>query len=304
MDSCLDEALEASVRALAAPEAALSRDPYWPKWDSPWWHMTLLWELGEARRIPPLAARAMAEAMDRHYLKTFPFRPGELPPGKDISLDVGCHCALGTMYQVLGACGIDVDGRLPWIRTWFTRYRLPDGGLNCDETVYARPVPRSSVVSTVPVLEAVLGMACRTPEEEAMLDAGAEYLLKRRLFRSLSKGGTVMDEAWLKLTFPRFYHYDVLRGLSFLAGWAKSRGARLPGRAVAEAVAAVRVHEKAGSLAVGLRAWETDGTLVPDGRGGSLKEARAASFALLEAVSRVGEANPWLTRRWTDFVRP
>ena len=56
--------------------------------------------------------------------------------------------------------------------------------------------------------------------------------------------------------------------------------------------------EKDGALTVGRRAWEPERTLVPDGRGGWTKEPRAAAFGLLEAVSGVGEANPWLTRRW------
>jgi len=24
---------------------SIERDPYWPKWDSPWWHMVLLHEM-------------------------------------------------------------------------------------------------------------------------------------------------------------------------------------------------------------------------------------------------------------------
>lgn len=26
-------------------------DAYWPKWNSPWWHMLLLHEMGEAKQI-------------------------------------------------------------------------------------------------------------------------------------------------------------------------------------------------------------------------------------------------------------
>jgi hypothetical protein len=41
------------------------------------------------------------------------------------------------------------------------------------------------------------------------------YLLERRMFRSL-RTGEVIDERWLRFSFPTFWHYDVLRGLDYL----------------------------------------------------------------------------------------
>ena len=37
-----------SVEALRTVDA----DAYWPKWNSPWWHMLMLHEMGESKRIP------------------------------------------------------------------------------------------------------------------------------------------------------------------------------------------------------------------------------------------------------------
>jgi hypothetical protein len=42
-----------------------------------------------------------------------------------------------------------------------------------------------------------------------------EYLLERQMFRSL-RTGEVIDERWLRFSFPTFWHYDVLRGLDYL----------------------------------------------------------------------------------------
>lgn len=42
-----------------------------------------------------------------------------------------------------------------------------------------------------------------------------EYLLERRLFRSLSTG-KVIDPAWTRFSFPTRWHYDVLWGLDYL----------------------------------------------------------------------------------------
>ena len=50
--------VELSIAYLASPDAlaSLEADTYWPKWDSPWWHMVLLRERGQAavsRARPP-----------------------------------------------------------------------------------------------------------------------------------------------------------------------------------------------------------------------------------------------------------
>ena len=111
------------------------------------------------------------------------------------------------MYRVLAACGVEVDREVPRLRPWCLEYQLPDGGLNCDEAVYTKEVPHSSVVSTLPPLEAVLfdSPNALTEEEAGFVDRGAAYLLERRLFRSVSKAGAVIDSDWLDPCFPRFY---------------------------------------------------------------------------------------------------
>jgi hypothetical protein len=47
------------------------------------------------------------------------------------------------------------------------------------------------------------------------------YLLERGLFRS-KRTGAVIDEAWLQPSLPRFYQYDVLRGLRLVARWGRA----------------------------------------------------------------------------------
>jgi hypothetical protein len=296
----LEVAVQESVEVLrsSASRAALLLDPYWPKWDGPWWRATLLWELGRADAIPRDFADALCAAVDRHYLHDFPLRLEDVPPGRDPVRDVMCHCGLGTVVQVLAACGVDALARLPWVLPWCLRYQLPDGGLNCDEAAYTRPTPRGSVVSTLPLLEAVLRLAPRSPEGDAFLDRGAEYLLARRLWRSLSRGGVPIHEGWLRPSFPRFYHYDVLRGLRFLVGWAEARGRRLPEAAVGEARDAIdAARDGAGQLRAGRRPCDGARTRVL-----TAQDAwePAATFPLLELVSRTDAPSPWLTREWDD----
>jgi hypothetical protein len=62
---------------------------------------------------------------------------------------------------------------------------------------------------------------------------GENYLLERRMFRS-RRTGEVIDERWLRFSFPTFWHYDVLRGLDYL----RNTGVK-PDKRVHEAVAIV-----------------------------------------------------------------
>jgi hypothetical protein len=292
--------IAASTAYLSSDKAreSLARDPYWPKWNSPWWHMTLLFELDRADAIPSEAAEGMFAAIQTKYLRFFPTIREPLPPGKDPHRDAGCHCGLGNIYQTLAACGLDLDGRAPWMRAWFLRYQLPDGGLNCDERAYEKGTS-SSIQSTLPVLEAVV----RTPRtltlaEEEFLDRGAEYLIERRLVCRRSDGRPMSAE-FLKVGFPRFYDYDVLRGLSFLAAWSRLRRRIVPREAVAPSLSALAARFPDGRIRVEKPGLAGEDSLNP-GEGGAWARGAASTFPLLDSARRAGESSEALTRRWAE----
>jgi len=285
--------------------ASLAEDPYWPKWDSPWWWITLLFELGLARRIPKSTAEALAIAIDTHYPHHFPFDESELPPGKDFYRHVICHCALGTVVQVLDGCGIATKDRLPWARPWFLRYQLPDGGLNCDEAAYTKPQPHSSIVSTLPALEAMLGRdgSPLDEEAEAFLDRGAGYLLARRLWRSLSRDGAIIHADWALSCFPRFYDYDLLRGLHFLVRWALRRGKALPAIAIEEPLSTIAAASgPGGAISPGRRCWEGARSRGPDETGPWNAWVPARAFPLLEATGQPGRPSQPLSADWHEVL--
>jgi len=99
--------------------------------------------------------------------------------------------------------------------------QLEDGGWNCEavEPSAKRPLSRrSSFHTTMCVLEGLLAYERAGRKFVAVTKArkrGEEYLLERRMFRSL-RTGEVIDERWLRFSFPTFWHYDVLRGLDYL----------------------------------------------------------------------------------------
>jgi hypothetical protein len=99
--------------------------------------------------------------------------------------------------------------------------QLEDGGWNCEavEPSAKRPLSRrSSFHTTICVLEGLLAYERAGRKSAAVAKArkrGENYLLERRMFRSL-RTGEVIDKRWLRFSFPAFWHYDVLRGLDYL----------------------------------------------------------------------------------------
>ena len=92
--------------------------------------------------------------------------------------------------------------------------QLEDGGWNCE----APKSRRSSFHTTICVLEGLLEYERAGRKSAAVTKArkrAENYLLERRMFRSL-RTGEVIDERWLRFSFPTFWHYDVLRGLDYL----------------------------------------------------------------------------------------
>ena len=115
--------------------------------------------------------------------------------------------------------------------------QLEDGGWNCEAWPFLSakrpPSRRSSFHTTICVLEGLLEYERAGGKSAAVTKArkrGENYLLERRIFRSL-RTGKVIDQRWLRFSFPPFWHYDVLRGLDYL----RNAGIK-PDRRVGEAI--------------------------------------------------------------------
>ena len=100
----------------------------------------------------------------------------------------------------------------------------------------------SSFGTTINVLEGLLEHERAiggSAEVSAARRRGEEYMLERRLFRRKSTG-EVIDPDWLRLSFPTWWHYDVLRGLDYL----RDAGGE-PDERVAEAIELVECKRDA-----------------------------------------------------------
>jgi hypothetical protein len=300
------EAIADTVRYLdsdAAPRS-LEADTYWPKWDSPWWHMLLLWELGEAQRIPARVVRAMVDGLNALPLHIFPIHEHEWPPGLDRKRHASCHCALGSMAQVLAACGVDLERELPWVKPWFVRYQMQDGGLNCDEAAYrVEGECPSSMVGTIGPFEAMLAL---DPTSE-FVERAAQFLVERGLARgSQTKHNAeerASEPAWQQITFPRFYLYDVLRGLSALVRWAEVTQRPLQFAAIADVVHQLANAFPDGIVRVQRRAIDGIGTWHEAAPGTWQRLPQASTFRLLDATSVIGRPCSAATRQWTKARR-
>ena len=107
--------------------------------------------------------------------------------------------------------------------------QLEDGGWNC----VAPQSKRSSFHTTICVLEGLLEYEKARGPSTALKTArtrAENYLLERRMFRSL-RSGEVIDRRWMRFAFPARCYYDVLRGLDYLR-----RAGVKPDKRVAEAI--------------------------------------------------------------------
>jgi hypothetical protein len=158
------------------------------------------------------------------------------------------------------------------------------------------------MVGTIAPFEAMLGPAA----DDGFVARAAQFLIDRELTRGSSTVHNAEERdtapSWRQLCFPRFYFYDVLRGLAALVRWAEATGATLPQRAVVGVVDDLVARFPDGVVRIGRRSYEGRTTIAGDRATGTARQP-ASSFALLEAVSAVGEASEPLTRQWSDARR-
>ncbi len=147
--------------------------------------------------------------------------------------EVDCCINAGTI--LIGTyLGVDVD---PVVRRLLAD-QLPDGGWNCWAETRHAP---GSFASTLDVVDAFLRWERATGDTDEVREArarGEEYLLQRRLFRSLRTGEVVRPE-WWEFSYPPRWHYDLLKATDYFA----RRGVSDP--RLDEAIERVRARQQA-----------------------------------------------------------
>lgn len=199
---------------------------YGPTWRSTLEALMLLREFGVDSNAPQV--RQAIERVHRQVdwgeeFGNSPFFAGEVEPcinGRVLALGAYFgHSNSGLLDRLLGE-------------------QLEDGGWNCA----APKSKRSSFHTTICVLEGLLAYEKAIGAIDVARSArlrGEEYLLQRNLFRSL-RDGSVINNEWLRLSFPNEWHYDILWALDYFRRSGASADPR-----VAEAVEIVKYKQNA-----------------------------------------------------------
>jgi hypothetical protein len=195
-------------------------------------------------------------------------------------------CCINAYTLANGAwLGADVSA----LAEWFPAHRMADGGWNCE---WVTGSVRSSFHSTLNVLQGLLYFEAETGGTDALRaarKAGEEYLLQRRLLRSLSTGELIGPWATV-FAYPFRWRYSVLRAADYFLAAARHDSVR-PDPRLAEAIAIIRTARR------------------PDGIW--LQEYRYPGRAWLEIDVPPNEPSRWLTfyamraiRQWDEAGDP
>jgi len=108
-----------------------------------------------------------------------------------------------------------VDDRAAQLAEWLIRWQWPDGGWNCDCRTEAT---HSSFWETLIPLRGLAHFAKATGDAKAKAAAqrASEVFLRRRLYRR-ERDGSIMNSHFVRLHYPCYWRYDILRGLSVMA---------------------------------------------------------------------------------------
>jgi len=228
-----DPAALAPLRARIAAEGwgarfLAQRDPatamwggglYSPKWVSTHYTLLDLVSLG----VDP-SAPGLRESAGVLLAGLWP-GPDGTSPERDHPLDTCIAAMLLTIgtYARLGDAplpgGHRADIVLREIVDHLLAVTLPDGGWNC--RWWRGENTHSSLHTTISALESLHEWAggpdaYRRDEARDAEERGWEFLLRHRLFRSETTGEPIHDQL-TRLPYPGRWHYDVLRGLDYLA---------------------------------------------------------------------------------------
>jgi len=181
---------------------------YQPEWTST--HYTLL-DLKNLTINPknPLIRKSLHMLLDEEIGPD-----GGINPSKDIKESDVC---LNGMFLNYAAYFKMDEERLRSIIDFILLQIMPDGGFNCHFN--RSGAKHSSLHSTLSVLEGILeykknGYKYRLNELKMAEESSIEFILCHQLFIS-DRTGEIIKPAFLKLSYPSRWHYDILKALDY-----------------------------------------------------------------------------------------
>ncbi|MDH5783064.1 MAG: hypothetical protein OEZ35_05305 [Candidatus Bathyarchaeota archaeon] len=212
-------------------------NPYHPKYKSSYWQIMILGQLGIDRsdeRVRKACEYAFQFQLDEggfssstpeRALKEYEWlheKGKKLPsPNEWASSMVFEHqysCLTGNMAAALTRIGYVNDSRVKKALEWLVKIQNKDGGWLCPYWRAHVKDTHGCFYGTICSLEAFSEIPRRnlTKEMKQTIERGGEFLLMHCLFKANHHGYKVINQSWLKLSFPWFYRYNILRGLDVL----------------------------------------------------------------------------------------
>ncbi|MBK9051525.1 MAG: hypothetical protein IPL78_11575 [Chloroflexi bacterium] len=211
----------AQLLAQQSADARWGGGIYSPKWTSTTYTLLMLCDIGiptghaAAQRGAHLVLKELLGAQaDANFLK---------------NLAACDRCIVGMILRLGVYFEID-DERIEAIVANLLQEQMPDGGWNCRR--HRKPKPHhSSFHTTFNVLDGLRDYVewGNGQQNEAVLAAeqnALEFVLQHKLFRS-DKTNDIINPKFTCFSFPHYWHYDVLRGLSYFARAGAPRDPRL-----------------------------------------------------------------------------
>jgi len=107
------------------------------------------------------------------------------------------------------------------------KFQWPDGGWNCDNKPSASKSSYHESLIPLRALNTYLSLkkGIYQKEVEKTIKRSTELFLRRELYKKLNSE-EIIDSNWLKLSYPSYWHYDLLSALKILAECRKILDAR------------------------------------------------------------------------------
>ncbi len=212
-------------------------NPYLPKYKASYWQLMILGLLGVDRSEPRVEKACEYIFRFQHEEGGFSYETEEtaakkydghlkkgrnLPPFEDwlpSRLHEGqVSCLTGNMVAALNRLGYGDDPRVQRAAQWLVKVQNVDGGWLCPYWKAHIRDRHSCFYGSICALEAFseTRLEDATGEMRQTIERAAEFLLMHRLFKADHHGYAVINRFWLRLGFPWFAGYNVLRGLDVL----------------------------------------------------------------------------------------
>jgi len=127
-------------------------------------------------------------------------------------------CLTSNMVVALIRLGYIDDLRVKKALEWLVKIQNLDGGWLCPYWKAHIKDKHGCFYGTICSMEAFSEIPPEhlTSETRSAIEKGADFLLMHRLFKADHHDYKIINKAWLTLSFPWFYGYNILRGLDVL----------------------------------------------------------------------------------------